>query len=323
MGLFGRNKIDRLIDDLTEHDIEAGAEQEKNSGSLMVNKILDEMSDSIDTANEYSDMTSSEMQQLAVSMSEVSNASEAVNKNVRSVGDHVIELAQASEDLLSYASQMAKRAEEMKATAENNRKTTSDIMGKILVNLNKSIEESKSVEKVNELTKEILSISSKTNLLALNASIEAARAGEAGRGFAVVADEIRELADNSKVAANDIQNVNSMVVEAVSGLIESSDAMVKYVNESVMPDYDGYAQSGNQYSSDASYINEIVTEVSHMAVELRTLVKSITEEVGKIVESVGESTDGVSTSAEHIRQLDGQIESLVKNMQQVKKYQNK
>ena len=60
----------------------------------------------------------------------------------------------------------------------------------ILAKLNQAIEESKSVDQVNSLTDDILSISAQTNLLALNASIEAARAGEAGKGFAVVADEI-------------------------------------------------------------------------------------------------------------------------------------
>jgi methyl-accepting chemotaxis protein len=215
---------------------------------------------------------------------------------------------------------MSLRADEMRSNAEKNMQNTSDVMGEILVELNNSIEESKSVEQVNVLTKEILAISSKTNLLALNASIEAARAGEAGRGFAVVADEIRELADHSRVAANDIQNVNSMVVKAVSGLIESSDNMVRYVNESVMPDYEGFVASGQQYSSDASYINEIVTEVSHMAVELRTLVKSITTEVAGIAETVEASTGEVSGSAEHIRELSGQIDSLVMNMDRITKY---
>ncbi|MBR6389974.1 MAG: hypothetical protein IKS16_01410 [Lachnospiraceae bacterium] len=318
MGLFAKKETE-------ETEIRNNAKAEEEAARAARNKaerdsIFSSMRENIDTANEYSNMASEEMRELEASMNQVSDTAASVNSDVKAVGDHVIELAQASEDLLSYASQMSLRADEMRSNAEKNMQNTSDVMGEILVELNNSIEESKSVEQVNVLTKEILAISSKTNLLALNASIEAARAGEAGRGFAVVADEIRELADHSRVAANDIQNVNSMVVKAVSGLIESSDNMVRYVNESVMPDYEGFVASGQQYSSDASYINEIVTEVSHMAVELRTLVKSITAEVAGIAETVEASTGEVSGSAEHIRELSGQIDSLVMNMDRITKY---
>ncbi len=318
MGLFAKKETE-------ETEIRNNAKAEEEAERAARNKaerdsIFGSMRENIDTANEYSNMASEEMRELEASMNQVSDTAASVNSDVKAVGDHVIELAQASEDLLSYASQMSLRADEMRSNAEKNMQNTSDVMGEILVELNNSIEESKSVEQVNVLTKEILAISSKTNLLALNASIEAARAGEAGRGFAVVADEIRELADHSRVAANDIQNVNSMVVKAVSGLIESSDNMVRYVNESVMPDYEGFVASGQQYSSDASYINEIVTEVSHMAVELRTLVKSITTEVAGIAETVEASTGEVSGSAEHIRELSGQIDSLVMNMDRITKY---
>lgn len=318
MGLFGNRKNEANEEENNRISEAETARIERNKEER--DKIFGSMRENIDTANEYSNMTSVEMKELESSMNEVSNKAASVNSDVKAVGDHVIELAQASEDLLSYASQMSLRADEMRMGAEKNMQNTSDVMGNILVALNSSIEESKSVEQVNVLTKEILAISSKTNLLALNASIEAARAGEAGRGFAVVADEIRELADHSRVAANDIQNVNSMVVKAVEGLIESSDTMVKYVNESVMPDYEGFVASGQQYSSDASYINEIVTEVSHMAVELRTLVKSITAEVAGIAETVEASTEEVSGSAEHIRELSGQIDSLVANMDRITKY---
>lgn len=282
-------------------------------------RIIEAMSGDVAIAQEQSEATSEEMKLLASSMRNVSNAATSVNKDVKAVGDHVIELAQASEDLLSYASQMSKRADEMKTTAENNRQNTSDVMGEILVNLNQSIEESKSVEQVNELTKQILNISKQTNLLALNASIEAARAGEMGKGFAVVADEIRGLADSSKTAANNIQAINNMVVSAVQGLISSSDEMVKYVNNRVLPDYEGFVQAGSQYSSDASYINEIVTEVSDMAVQLRTLVKSITEEVGNITDSVEQSSTGVTEAVSTIQGLGTEIDKIVKNLDKLKK----
>lgn len=119
------------------------------------------------------------------------------------------------------------------------------------------MEDSKSVEQVNGLTNEILNISSQTNLLALNASIEAARAGEAGKGFAVVADEIRQLADSSRETASNIQNINNMVTAAVKELIQNSDAMVSYINDNILPDYDGFVSSGKRYRDDASHVDEV------------------------------------------------------------------
>ena len=81
---------------------------------------------------------------------------------------------------------MKANAEKIESDARYNMVQTGEKVGNILDVLNKAIEDSKSVDQVNNITNDILNISSQTNLLALNASIEAARAGEAGKGFAVV-----------------------------------------------------------------------------------------------------------------------------------------
>ena len=71
------------------------------------------------------------------------------------------------------------------------KKKSADTFSSVGDTLKQAVEDSKSVDRIDALTSNILEISSQTNLLALNASIEAARAGEAGKGFAVAADEIR------------------------------------------------------------------------------------------------------------------------------------
>ena len=125
------------------------------------------------------------------------------------------------------------------------------------------MEERKNVDKINELTGNILDIASQTNLLALNASIEAARAGEAGKGFAVVADEIRNLADNSRDTANDIQNISNMVTGAVDALAGNAEKMIQFISEHVMKDYDGFVDVADQYQNDADEMNLILMDFAN------------------------------------------------------------
>ena len=105
---------------------------------------------------------------------------------------------------------MKEHAEKMEKMAQTNMDVTKEKVELILSELNKAIEDSKSIDKINDLTGDILNIAQQTNLLALNASIEAARAGEVGRGFAVVAHEIGDLADASRNTASHIQEINTV-----------------------------------------------------------------------------------------------------------------
>ena len=130
----------------------------------------------------------------------------------------------------------------MKEKAVANKETTSRMITDIIETLKAAIEESKSVDRVNELTEEILSVSSQTNLLALNASIEAARAGEAEKRFAVVADEIRKLADSTRETANNIQSINALVTQAVNKLANNSQRDRRIHRRTIMPDYDRFSR---------------------------------------------------------------------------------
>jgi methyl-accepting chemotaxis protein len=259
--------------------------------------IVGTVSSSVSTANENSVDISSVMEELSASMQEIASTVTNVNCHTMDVESNVVELAQTSTDLLAYADDMKTRATDLETTAVTNKQNANDVINDILVALKKAVEDSKSVDRVNDLTNEILNISSQTNLLALNASIEAARAGEAGKGFAVVAEEIRQLADSSREAANNIQAINNMVIQAVKQLISSSDTIIDYINESVLPDYDNFVAVGKQYSDDASHVNEIITQFNTMSTEVRELTKAISEAINGISQAVEESASGVSTAA--------------------------
>lgn len=264
----------------------------KSSESM--DNIVEDVFYKVTTVNDNASDISSVMEQISASMQEISSTITTVQDNTCGIGDNVTKLADASNELLNYSETMEKTAGDMEKNAVKNKQNTSQIVNSIIGKLQIAIKESKKVEKVNELTDNILNISSQTNLLALNASIEAARAGEAGKGFAVVANEISQLADSSRETANNIQSINTMVITSVNELINNSNQLVKYINENILPDYDGFVLAGKQYSKDSIYINETIEKFDQMAMNLRHLMNNINESINEISSAIDESANGVA-----------------------------
>lgn len=283
--------------------------------SISLDSIVHQVTSSVSSVNGSSCDISATMEELSASMEEISATAANVNENAANVGGNVNELADASGDLQRYSDEMEKRASALENTAVVNKNNTSSVIEGILASLQKAMEDSKSVNRVNDLTNEILNISSQTNLLALNASIEAARAGEAGKGFAVVADEIRQLADSSRETASNIQNINNMVTAAVHELVRNSDEIVKYINENVLPDYDNFVESGRQYREDAVHVNKIVTQFGDMSDNLKSIVSEIIDEIQGITSSIEESTNAVTTAAMNTNDLVEEIAQISKEME--------
>ncbi len=271
--------------------------------SLQLDQISGEVESSIKQANGTTCDISAVMEELAATMEEMSATVMTVNDNTGNVSGSIEELNSASENLLEYAEDMAQRASVLGETAVENKRQTTDLIEGIITRLEEAIEKSKSVKQVNELTGQILSISGQTNLLALNASIEAARAGEAGKGFAVVATEIRGLADSSREAAGNIQNINNMVMAAVDDLVKNANQIVAYVNDHVLPDYDNHVAASQQYSDDAGHIHQVVERFHEMAANIRSLMTGITEAMDGISTAVEESAEGVSNTANSTNEL--------------------
>ena len=271
---------------------------------------FDGVSESVESANESSCDVSAVMQELSASMQEVSATIIAIDKDIQEVDKSIGVFTEASAGVLTYSEEMEMRASDLEKDAVDSQSTTQTMIGQIIEGLKAAIENSKSVEQVESLTNDILSISSQTNLLALNASIEAARAGEAGKGFAVVADEIRMLADSSRQTANNIQSINETVIIAVNELSENANKIVNYIDENILPDYLNFVESGRKYSGDSVYINGEMKKMSDKTLELRNVIHKLTEAINNIASVVEDSAKGVENAALGTTSLAGSISKI-------------
>lgn len=124
--------------------------------------------------------------------------------------------------------------------------------------------------------------------------------------------QIRQLAESSKSAANNIQAITGMVTHAVNELINNSDEMIEYVNKTVLPDYEKFVETGNQYMEDAVYVNRVVTDFSEKSNRLKRLSTEISEAVEGISSAVEESASGVGNAANNTGELVYGIENVAK-----------
>ena len=286
--------------------------QNTNRMEVVVSEVRSSVFASNDNVSDLSAMT----EELAATMEEIGSSSNIINGNVESVRDEVQVIADETVKINEYSIEMKSNADKMENDAKVNMEQTREKVAEILDVLGKAIAESKSVDQVNSLTNDILSITGQTNLLALNASIEAARAGEAGKGFAVVADEIRQLADSSREAANRIQEINGIVMNAVHNLSGNANNLVEYVETAILPEFENFVDNGVQYRENATYIQQSMDSFARMTESLRKAVNEITYSIGTITRAIEDGAMGVSGAAESTQNLVVDMEKINRQMEE-------
>lgn len=252
----------------------------------------------VDASNDSAVNVSSAMEELAANMQEVASTLEKIVTGSNNILEQVKEINGKADEGAQMVNTIKVRSGKMYHDTVESKETANTVLNDIRGVLESSVKESRSVEKINELTGDILDIASQTNLLALNASIEAARAGEAGKGFAVVADEIRGLADNSRDTANNIQNISEIVTAAVEKLANNAENMLKFLDEKVIKDYDGFVDIVKQYQADADNMNDILHEFAGKASVIEETMQRMSIGIKDISMNVDEGAKGVSDVAE-------------------------
>ena len=253
----------------------------------------------VNASNENSVNISAAMEELSASMEEVSATVEQIATGSFSVLESVKNVNEKAGDGASIVETIKNKSGEMYKETIESKEKANRVINEIKEDLRTSVNESKSVEKIGELTADILGIAGQTNLLSLNASIEAARAGEVGRGFAVVAHEISVLADSSRDTANNIQEISNIVTLAVEKLAKSAERMIDFIDEQVISDYDGFVQIVEQYRADADSMNDILKGFAKDAAEIEDTMQAMAQGINDISTAVDESAKGVADVAEN------------------------
>lgn len=287
--------------------------------SEKIDVVVKDVSQSITTSGDSVSDLSALTEELSATMTDVSGNVERINDNTNSVNGEIQAIAESTQELKDYSVDMKHQADEVERSAKLSLTTTEQKVNEILEILNRAIEESKSVEKVNTLTDDILDIASQTNLLALNASIEAARAGEAGKGFAVVAEEIRHLAESSTETANRIQNINTNVIAAVRNLAENANNLIAYMTDSILPEFSKFVDTGIDYQKNATHIENVMNDFYGKTEKLRHAISEIASSLNTISQAMNDGVEGVSGVANSTQLLVEDMDNIVKRMDENQK----
>ena len=305
------------------HDTVQNLIYEAKNASDGNNEMAVKIGENINVLNEDIENISAVAEELAAGMEECAASSEEMAALAHEINAASEAIAKKSEEGSAEAIEISKRAKITKRKSEESKVKAESVSLEIQKKLEVALEGAKIVDKITVLADTILSITEQTNLLALNAAIEAARAGEAGKGFSVVAEEIRSLAEQSKEAVENIQNVTKDVTNSVASLSDNSNMLLNFVKEDVSKDYDSFIEVAEKYENDAAFVEGLITDFSATAEELTASLDNVLTAIDEVAKTASEGAQGTTEISQRAIDIQEKSELVLSNAKKSIKYSDK
>lgn len=249
------------------------------------------------------------MQDLASNNNDQVDSIQAIDETVSFIFFNLKEISESTKFVADSSNTAYTNAKQGNATVHQSMEQM-DLIGKDVQFSKERIEalglKTAEIEKILLL---ITGISNQTNLLALNAAIEAARAGEHGRGFSIVAGEVRKLAEQTKVATSDIQN---LIVEVHEGSRDAVQAIQQGAN-SVEVGIELNREMGSVFQTineNAQEVDEFIQDLSESIGELTSSMEEISNTMKEVSTAAVQSNGSVQNAAAVIEELSASMEEM-------------
>lgn len=234
-----------------------------------------------------------------------------------SAAQSIIHLADEAQEMAANAKEVACRVESMAKELLEDKESATQVAAESKERMQKAMQGAEVIGEIANVSSAIQEIASQTNLLALNASIEAARAGEAGKGFAVVAEEIKKLSEDTNEEISKVNDLTAKVFESVKALSRESNAVLEFINGTVMSDYNKLETLVTEYQKDTGYYNQASESIGASAESVRDSVDSINEMIDSISTAQKELSDAATSVNENLQKITYSSENMSQETKEV------